>query len=93
MVNDTIMLRDQAHTDYPIAYRIAEQCTLTAAGIEGVIKNPIQSRLFVTAVAQQFDGALYSKGAARPAQCSFSPRPPSSRDWWPPRRPHGPVRL
>lgn len=61
MVNDTIMLRDQAHTDYPIAYRIAEQCTLTAAGIEGVIKNPIQSRLFVTAVAQQFDGALYSK--------------------------------
>lgn len=61
MVNDTIMLRDQAHTDYPIAYRIAEQCTLDVAGISGIIKNPIQSRLFVTAVAQQFDGALYSK--------------------------------
>lgn len=61
MVNDTVMLRDQAHTDYPIAYRIAEQCTLDVAGISGIIKNPIQSRLFVTAVAQQFDGALYSK--------------------------------
>ncbi|MBR4300928.1 MAG: T9SS type A sorting domain-containing protein [Bacteroidales bacterium] len=61
MVNDTIMLRDQAHTDYPIAYRIAEQCTLDVAGISGIIKNPIQSRLFVTAVAQQFDGTLYSK--------------------------------
>lgn len=61
MVNDTVMLRDQAHTDYPIAYRIAEQCTLDVAGISGIIKNPIQSRLFVTAVAQQFDGTLYSK--------------------------------
>ena len=58
MEGDTVMVRDQGHTDYPVAYRIPISDTLRAEGIFGSIKNPIQSRLFVAAITSQYDGSL-----------------------------------
>ena len=62
MAGDIVKLRDQAHTDYPIEYTFSEAMTVPATGgIQGSIKNPYQSRLFVTAVQQQYSGEYFSK--------------------------------